>query len=194
MKMIRTWLVIVLVGLVDIQEPSTALAHQRVGRNQDGSEGIRLNLRLGKERYHAGEPIRVLSYLQNTSEEKTYYVGRRLGNFFVIETFHYITLRIVDEKGRAVQLGLIGETSIWKRNTPLSEILTQEYLPLGPGMIFGQTDEGNITLQPGRYKVTALYYEVEATQWTDKDRSGIPFPVWTKSLVSNSVTVRVLPR
>lgn len=182
---------VLLAGMLGVGDRSTTLAHRTVHK-ENASKAIHLALCVRKKTYHAGEAIRILAYLENTTSDETYYVGRSLGNFFVIEPFHYIELSIVDGKGQPVSSGLVGNTSIWKSGTPISEKLKQEYLLLGPRMIFGQRDEGNIRLQPGRYTLTAVYYELEAEKWTRDDRSAIPFPVWTKRLVSNRVAIRVL--
>jgi hypothetical protein len=180
-------------ALVFNQERPVTSACQRAANETVTSNDVRLILQTSKRSYSSKEAIELTAYLENMSFDKAYYVGRALGKFFIIESFHYIELEIVDDKGRQAPIGLGAATSIWKSGATTSEKLAQEYIQLQPGMIYGQRDAGNIRLQPGHYRLRARYHESEALQWTQKERNSLPAPVWTRSLVSNSVTLRVLP-
>jgi hypothetical protein len=118
---------------------------------------------------------------------------RDLGKFFITESFHYVELQIIDRKGSEAPIGRGAATSIWKPGTTVSEKLAQEYVQLRPGMIFGQKDAGNITRQPGQYRLTATYREIEAFNWTEAERQVLSVPIWTQPLISNTVKVAVGP-
>ncbi len=167
-------------------------ALQSAVSNSKSPTAIRLVLKTSKRIHRAREPIGIVAYLENVSD-KPYYVGNDLGKFFITESFHYIELQIIDRKGREAPLGRGAATSIWKPGTTVSEKLEQEYVQLRPRMIFGQKDAGNITLLPGQYRLTATYHEAEALSWTEAERQALTMPVWTQPLISNTVTITVVP-
>ena len=152
---------------------------------------LRLILQTTKRVYRAGEPIHVTAYLENESEEQTFYVGRELGGFCAIVSFHYIELRVTDRKNRLIPIANSAGAAGSKEGTTQREIIESEYVPLGPKSIYGQTDTCEITLKKGRYRMQAVYYEFEATVW--KNPEALDFPVWTKRLYSNTVTITVVP-
>jgi hypothetical protein len=172
-----------------LQIVSKAIETQMLDNNADDVTPVRLRLQVSKRVLHAREPIRIFSYLENTSYDNAYYIGNNLGRFFVVESFHYIKLKIVDARKREVPIGRVAATSIWKEGTTIME----EYLLLRPGMTFGEKDEGNITLEPGHYELTTMYYEVEAGRWSDNERNSLRYPVWIKPLISNTEKITVLP-
>jgi hypothetical protein len=188
-KRVFTW--VAFVGLLCMQEPSMTHALQRAENNSVSSTSIRLVLQTSKGRYRAAEPIGITAYLENVSQNKTYYVGNDLGNLFSIESFHYFELQIIDEKGRDVPIGRGAGTSIWKPGTTVTEKLAQ-YVQLRPKMIFGLKNDGDVTLRPGQYRLTATYHEVEALDWTEAELKALLIPVWTQTLVSNTVIITVV--
>jgi hypothetical protein len=193
-RLLLTWSISFGLVIFFLRDPSVIHALQRA-ENDNGisSTSIRLVLQTSKKRYRTGEPIEIVGYLENVSQDKTYYVGNDLGQFFIIQSFHYIDLKIIDRKGREVPIGRGAATSLWKQSTTVTEKLAQAYIQLRPGMIFGQKDAGNITLRPGQYRLIATYREIEALDWTEMERKALPIQVWTQSLVSNTVTITVVP-
>jgi len=61
-----------------------------------------LILQTTKRVYRAGEPIHVTAYLENESEEQTFYVGRDLDGFCAIIPLHYIELRIINQNNKRI--------------------------------------------------------------------------------------------
>jgi hypothetical protein len=186
-----TWLIVL--GLLCMQDLSVTSAGQRAATNSTGSTPIRLVLETSNRTYHAGESIQIIAYLENVSQDKTYYVGKDLGSLFSIESFHYIEVQITDAKGRKVPIGRGAGASIWKPGTTIAEKLAQEYVHLQQGMIYGRKFIDDLLLRPGQYRLVATYREVEALRWTEAEREALLVPVWTQSLVSNTVTVAVVP-
>ena len=152
---------------------------------------LRLGLNTPKRIYHAGEQIHVSAYLENRSVSQTFYVGRELGGFCSILSFHYIELQITDQNNRKIRIANSAGASGWKEGTTQREKIEQEYVPLGPKGIHEQKNACEIRLKKGRYRVRAIYREFEATDW--KSSEGLDFPVWTKTLYSNVVTISVIP-
>jgi len=157
----------------------------------DRQSALRLILQTKKRVYRASDPIHVRAYLENTSEDQTFYVGRELGGFCAIVSFHYIELRVTDQKNRRIPIANSAGAAGWKEGTTQREIIETEYVPLGPKSIYGQTETCEIRLKKGRYRMRAVYYEFEATDW--KNKEALDFPVWTKTLYSNVVTITVIP-
>lgn len=190
-KQVFTWVIVL--GLVYMQEPPVTSALQRAANNSSSPTPIRLVLQTSRRTYRAGEPIELTAYLENVSQDRAYYVGKDLGKFFITESFHYIELQITDGKGREAPIGRGAAASIWKPGTTIAEKLVQEYVQLQPRMIYGQKDAGNITLRPGQFRLRVTYHEVEALRWTEEERNSLPAQVWTQPLVSNTVTITVIP-
>jgi len=151
---------------------------------------LRLVLQTAKRVYRAGEPIYVTAYLKNQSEEQTFYVGRDLDGFCAIIPFHYIELRIIDQNNRRIRIANSAGAGGWKEGTTQREKIEQEYVPLAPKAIYKPNNTCEIRLKKGRYRMQAIYHEFEATEW--KPKEPLDFPVWTKTLYSNVVTVTVI--
>lgn len=161
-----------------------------VSRKPDQSS-LRLVLHTMKQVYRAGEPIHITGYLENTSEDQTFYVGRELGGFCSIVSFHYIELQITDQNKRRIPTANSAGAAGWKEGTTLRDKIEQEYVRLGPRGIYPQKDTCDIALKKGHYRMQAKYHEFEATEWSGKET--LDFPVWTKTLYSNVVTINVVP-
>src|SRR5713226_3862397 len=153
-KRIFTW--IVMVGVLSVLDSASTAAFP--GRSVD-SNSIRLVLLTSQRKYRADQPIPITAYLENVSRDKTYYVGADLGDLFSIQSFHYIELEVVKADGRAVPIGRGAGTSLWKSGTTLAEKLSQEYVQLRPGMILGLRNDRDLRLQPGQYRLKAVYHE-----------------------------------
>ncbi len=139
----------------------------------------------------AGESIHVTAYLENESEEQTFYVGRDLDGFCAIIPLHYIELRIIDHKNRRMRIVNSAGAGGWREGITQREKIQQEYVPLGPKAVYEQRDTCEIRLKKGRYRMRAIYHEFEATEW--KSTEALDFPVWMKTLYSNVVTITVVP-
>lgn len=190
-RKVFTWVIVL--GLVCMQGLSVASASQRAASSGVSPTPIRLVLQTSKRTYRASEPIEITAYLENVSQDRTYYVGKGLGNLFSIESFHYIELQITDEKGREVQIGRGAGASVWKFGTTIAEKLALEYIQLQQGMFYGRKFVGDLPIRPGQYWLVATYREEEALAWTEAERKALSIPVWMQSLVSNTVTITVLP-
>ncbi len=154
---------------------------------------IRLVLRVSKGTYRVGDPIEILAYLQNTSD-RTYYVGNELLGLSTISSLHYMLVTTEDASGEVVKPALSAATSTWEANTTIKDKLSQAYTQLRPNTLFGASERGNVALLPGRYRLRAEYREIEALRWSDSERRALLIPVWTQQLVSNTVTIRIVPR
>src|SRR5437879_1102674 len=91
---------------------------------------LQLVVQTTKKIYRAGEPIRISGYLKNTSEGQSFYVGRELGSFCAIMSFHYIELEIIDEKYKRIPTASSAAAGAWKEGTTQREKLRQEYVLL----------------------------------------------------------------
>jgi hypothetical protein len=152
---------------------------------------MRLTLETTKPVYRVGEAIHLTGYLENTSDDRTFYVGRELGGFCSVVSFHYIELLITNQDNRRIQIANSAGAAAWKEGTTQPEKIQQEYIPLGPKNIYGQKDTCEINLKKGHYRMQAVYHEIEAAGW--KVAEKLDFPVWTKPLYSNTVTITVVP-
>lgn len=174
-----------------MQELLLAQMLQRLNdKRGDVSSPIRLVLQTSKGRYQADEAIEIIAYLENVTD-KSYYVGNILVGFWGSAGLHDIRLTIIDENGREVVIGRGAGTWIWKSGTTISEKLARAYVELRPKMIHGVKE--SISLPPGLNRLTATYREIEAQSWTEEERNALMIPVWIQPLVSNTVTITVLP-
>src|SRR5437867_12984466 len=120
---------------------------------------LRLILQTTKRVCRAGEPIHITAYLENESEEQTFYVGRDLDGFCAIIPLHYIELRIMDHKNRRMRIVNSAGAGGWREGITQREKIQQEYVPLGPKGVYGQKDTCEIRLKKGRYRMRAVYHE-----------------------------------
>ena len=153
---------------------------------------VRLTLKTTQRKYRVGEPIDVLGYLENRSDE-SYYVGNTLIGFWATSELHELHLRIFDANNKEVMIGGGGGSWIWKPNTSVAEKIAQAYTHLRPDMILGIKETIPIELRAGRYRLTATYREIEASYWTEAERKALAIPVWTQPLTSNTVIIKVAP-
>ncbi len=158
---------------------------------------MRLILQTPKVKYKFGEPIEITALLVNTSQSDSYYVGSDPGRFLVFSPFNYIKLVVTDEKGKEMRLDrgvrdpLIVSATSSPRASTVPEILGRSYIQLRPGTIYGITDQIEMQLQPGLYRLTAIYYEEWASSLTEAELKALPIPIWRQPLVSNTVTIKV---
>jgi hypothetical protein len=187
---IAAWFaVLLIVTLVSARNPINS------ARSQSTNSGVvspmRLVLHSAKRIYHAKQPIHVRAYLENTSTDQTFYIGRELGGFCSILSFHFIELRITDERNRRIPTANSAGAAAWREGTTQREKIRQEYVPLVPKRIYAQNETCEIRLKRGRYRMQAVYHEFEATEW--KGTEALDFPVWTRTLRSNVVHITVVP-
>jgi hypothetical protein len=154
---------------------------------------VQLRLETSKGRYLVGEPLVITAYLENTGQYP-YYVGNTFAGLFGRSSNHYIEVRIFDERGKEIQIGRGAGDWIWKRGTSVAEKLAQAYVYLQAGNIHGIKERLEWEFQPGRYRLTATYRELEALTWTEEERKALIRPVWTQPLTSNTVTISILPK
>jgi hypothetical protein len=149
-------------------------------------------LAVSKKRIRVGEPVELVGYLENRGETP-YYVGNALAGFFGTTGLHELQLRIFDARNREVWIGRGGGNWIWKYGTTTKEKLGEAYTRLQPGTIFGVKGRIPISLHAGQYRLTATYNEIEALSWTEVERRELSIPVWTQPLVSNTLTITIVP-
>jgi hypothetical protein len=151
---------------------------------------LRLVLQLDKRVYRASESIQITGYLENNSTVTTYYIGRELGGFCSILSFHYIELRVTDQNNKNISIAHSSGDGAGREGTSQREKIEQEYIPLAPKAIHKQTNTCEIRLKKVQYRMQAIYHESEATDW--KTGESLNFPVWTKTLYSNVVRITVI--
>ena len=151
------------------------------------STDIRLFLTTEKKIWKQGEVNSVTAYLENVSQN-VYYVGNYIQGLRYIIGPHYIILTITDQRGRDLVTGGFSVTTLRKRGEPLVKNIEEHYIKLMPGNIHGVTERDHFNLKPGRYTLKAEYYE----QISEEEANALPFPVWTKTLESNKVKIRVV--
>jgi hypothetical protein len=155
----------------------------------DTTDHIKLVLGTSKRRYHRGEPITLVAYLENTSREQAYYVGKDLGGFFSIMPYHQIELVSEDARGREAPIGRMALAPASSKET-VSKKLADSYVLLAPGRIYGQS-RTDVYLPSGRWNLTATYREFEARRWSPAELKLISSPVWVKPIKSNTLTITV---
>jgi len=179
--------------VLSLQPPIVSSAHVRLWNNASvASHEIRLVLETSKTTYRIDEPVEVLAYLENLVE-RSFYVGNALGGFWGTSELHEIRLTIYDDKNKEVRIGRGGGSWVWKPGTTIEEKLALAYTQLRPGTVFGQKERVPIALRPGRYRLTAVYREMEALSWTEAERRRSSIPVWTQPLTSNTIEIDVFP-
>lgn len=200
---LRFYTKILMLGCLLIAAPAPLKGQEPISQgasklsNLPRTEGydIRLELQTSKPVYRVGDPIFIVAYLENESN-KNYLIGKSLTNFNVFTPFHFIELRVVDEGGNEVSGQRIfahPDPSELSAET-ISNKITRRYLLLEPGMIHGLKVRGRMSRKPGHYRYTAIYREVDALHWPRVERDALPIPVWTQTLISNTLTITVLPR
>lgn len=169
-------------------------ARQRVvDKNQVQQSSIRLVLQTSKKRYRVDDVIDVSYYLENVSQNDLYYVGRDINKLIGPSLFHPVELSIVDEQGNKLPQP-VGAGDTDGRQLTIAEMLAQVYVLLEPGMFYGvQRIPVERASKPGKYRLMLTYREVEALRWTEAERKALSFPIWTQPLVSNTVTITVVP-
>ena len=162
----------------------------------DKSPAIRLVLQTSKAVYQVGEPIDITSYLENVSgpyEFRFYYVGRVDPFFLDSNWLHFIELSIRDWNGREFPIGRGTGDGFWHEGTTIEQKLARAYVELGSGSIYGGKMRLEWKLKPGRYKLQTVYREFEALRWSKAERDTLKVPVWTDTLRSKTVTIKVMP-
>ena len=181
-----------ILGIVLLEPSAACPLKQSKSSNKVKHSPIRLVLRTSKLRYRAGEPHEITAYLENVSD-KPYFVGKEFFGFGIISSFHWMNVKVVDEKQKTVIDVYMSVTQLWEQGTTVTEKVAQEYIKLAPGMIHGLKSRGRWDLRPGRYRLSTTYREDEAIYWTEAELKSLPYPVWTQALVSNTVDIRIVP-
>lgn len=177
-------------------EPLPVRALQRpVNKQRSDRSALRLVLETPKAKYRVGEPLVITFYLENVSQDDHYYIGTDISDLTTGSPFHYIDLSIIDEKGIKLLLPRSASDSAGEPSRPTAaEKLAREYVQLRPGAIYGfRTEVLEPHLKAGRYRLNATYYETEALSWTEAERKSLSIPVWMQPLISNTVTITVVP-
>lgn len=168
-------------------------AHQSEMKRANQKSDIELILKVSKRVYRLGEPIEITSYLENVSDFKGYYVGNTDISLLGTIGLHDMELIIRDKKGSEVPIGRGAGTWFWGENMSVTDKLARAYVHIRPGMIHGLKQRIDFPFKPGRYRLVTTYHEHEALRWTEAERRALPIPVWTQQLVSNTVTITIMP-
>jgi hypothetical protein len=182
---------LVWVGFLGENEQTIAesIQHKQTQENVERSP-IHLVLLLENSRLQTGKSVKITVYLENVSRN-TYYIGNMLLGLRTLAPFYYIELIITDEKNREIPQAFTSITALSPKIS-IAEKISRAYVSLGPGMIHGLKVSSLSDLRPGHYKLTAIYREVEAIDWPELEKKSLPYPVWTKPLVSNTVSISVV--
>jgi len=121
---------------------------------------LRLVLQLNKHVYRTGESIHMTGYLVNDTTDQTFYIGRELGGFCSVLSFHYLELQVTDQKNRKISIAHSAGDSAWKEGTTQREKIEQEYIPLGPKAVYKENNTCEIKLKKGQYRMRAIYHEL----------------------------------
>src|SRR5262245_12830458 len=195
LKLIKSVIIRTIIFLVGVGFCSVIAASQQHQKAREKNNvvqvPIRLMLQTTRTTWRSDEPIEVLAYLENVSQNKFFYVGRELDSLFSILPYHYIELSIKDSRNKDAPIGRMASAQSYT-NESITEKLARAYIKLYPGKIYGLKDYSSIVLPPGRYRMTAFYREVEALRWSEEERKALKIPVWTERLVSNTITITVM--
>lgn len=151
---------------------------------------IRLILRTSKRSYRAGEQIGIITYLENSTSDKSYYIARDLTGLFVSNSFHGILISIMDNENKDITRHAAADPMPGKEVLKIEE-LSLHYIVLGPTVIYGVKDSYDLYLRPGKYKLLAKYYEAAAFRWTEAERKSVSPPIWAQDIISNAVVIHV---
>lgn len=186
------WLIVPTLLLIVLPCVGVASRRQQKQRSlpkADTTGQIKLVLGTSKHHYRRGESIVLLAYLENTSREQSYYIGKDLGGFFAIMPYHQIELAIKNTRGQEAPIGRMALAPASSKKA-VSEKLADSYVLLAPGKIYGQA-RSDINLPPGQWKVTATYREFEANRWSPEEINNIGAPVWIDVVTSNTIAINV---
>ena len=169
-----------------------------ITQSNDTSD-VRLVLRLPKAELHFGDPIEVAVFLENQSNDKSYYVGRYITSLFSSSPSNYIELKIFDHKGNEVDIPRMAADNIIvvdedsPATTPtITEVLERNYILLSPHAIYGSRREIKLKLSPGIYSFQATYHEGQSTSKNNIDSNFLPNSIWVQSLASNKEKLMII--
>lgn len=179
-----------LLCLIESDLTNASVSGQPPRRGVGSDTAVRLVLRTTTTHWPTKNTNEISVYLENFSDTP-YYVGGRFPGLGIISSFHYIDLKIIDERGRDVSGPRVSVTQMWDPGTTVVQKAAAEYIKLEKNMIHGLTLRGDWQLQPGRYRLSATYHEIEAKYWTNDEKRSLSAPVWTQPLFSNTVIIQV---
>jgi hypothetical protein len=177
-------------GTTQVESPDTA---------------IRLVVLNTKSVYRVGDAVEVILLLENASRDRTYFVGKTIYTGDIETPLHYLDFALTDQQGRPVRLfdGASVEDPtirfgpdrkpISSERPTMAELVTKEYVQIGPGSVYGvRARFYKPAAKSGNYRLSATYHETEASKRSPSEIQALPFPVWTKSISSNTVEITVV--
>ena len=166
--------------------------HSQIKEGKHPSTDIRLILQTSKKSYRVGEPIEVTVFLENGSKYNSYYVGRDITSLFTTNPVSFIELLIYNKSGKEVSVTRAAADSIVVRDENEISLSPQkqDYIELPPGTIYGTWKKLELNLRPGIYKFHARYRQIQDP--SQKANNSLQIPIWTQTLTSNSVSIRVI--
>lgn len=159
------------------------------------STDVHLVLETTRVKYRYGEPIEVTAFLENSSPNKTYYVGRHLSSLFSTSPTNYIELKVYDSRGKEIPFKRLASDRIVVEveGQPAKPYdLGQDYIELAPGSIYGTRQRLKLQLKLGAYELRATYHELRAAS-RRTDNESLIIPIWTQTLLSNVTKISVIP-
>jgi hypothetical protein len=212
-NLIKVSIFLLISALTQIHCLSYEQQFSRLSQRHEGRP-VRLRLQTKRTTYRVDEPIEFNVYLENVSNDRSYYVGRDIDGISNLTLeFHAIRLTMIDGRGRRVRLlqgaSVSDEQIVFVNGKPapsrsptVAEILAKEYVILAPGVFYGFRHEileayenGRYrNLRAGRYRIQATYQETEALSWPESERESQKVLVWEQPLASNVVEVNVVAK
>jgi hypothetical protein len=166
--------------------PVVAYQRQKAGRPTASNTPIRVVLTAARNRLRYGQPIELTAYLENTTEDKVYMVGKGI-MFGVISSYQNLLLN------GAEGCPDFSITSTWEVAKLTTEEVEKSYVVLAPGRIYGLKSELGCDMKPGRYRMTVTYRDNFAQVWGMNKNIQPKYPVWTETIKSNPVVITVDP-
>jgi len=170
-------------------EGQTLAVRRKLPGVNDRGLGIKVVVHTNKKQYRSNEPIIFYSFLENRSD-RTYYVGRTYYSL-LYSGLHDLELSITDLNGKSISIPRSAGDWIWKPNTSLRDKIAQAYIQLAPNLIYGIRESLDLRLKPGKYRLSVVYRENEASEWPANQIQELPIQVWTKTIKSNNVLISV---
>jgi hypothetical protein len=212
--LLRVTALILLTALVPVYRLS--YGQQQASLSHSEQPPIRLRIQTNKRIYRVDEPIELSVYLENVSQDRSYYVGRDIdGIHDLTHEFHAVRLTIVDMRGRKVQLPQgasvsdeliyfdVNGKAVPPHRPTVAEKLAKEYVRLPPQAflgfrreIFEAYENGRYRnyFRAGHYRFQVTYQEIEALSWTEAEKKSLETPVWEQPLTSNIVEISVVAK
>lgn len=166
---------------------------------QPSKDGLQIELETDKQTYKAGEPIMVTVTLRNTGERTFLATCEPIVGMSAMGG--HVSFELLGSDEETIPWGgIIGE--FWGLGeVSLADWIARWKRPYYPGDFVGFTrslEEIRYSAYPGRYRLTASYWETDYEGWVDeeeleKTKKKLSDPLWSGTITSQPVAFEIHP-